>query len=108
MNFRPDPIASIGNGENLLNVCKRIEKYKEDYYIVLGVNKNMTGNEIRTVYKKLALRMHSDKNQKEELNDDEKKRVLGAFQIVTVAAKCLTDSSKRAGYDLKGPKGCEI
>lgn len=66
------------------------------YYDILGVNKDATINEIKKVYKKLALKYHPDRNL-ENKDDAEKK-----FKDITEAYSVLSDENKRKNYDMFG------
>ena len=59
----------------------------EEYYNILGVNKNATSAEIKKAYRKLAIKYHPDKNknsEKEEKIAEEKfKEISQAYQYLT-------------------------
>jgi len=60
----------------------------DDYYKVLGVNKNATDTEIKKAYRKLALKWHPDKN-------DDKKKATEMFKKIGEAYECLSNKEKR-------------
>lgn len=63
------------------------------YYEILGVKPDATLGEIRTVYKRLALQYHPDKNV------DKKRWAEEMFKPIDEAYKTLSDQEKRAAYD---------
>lgn len=67
-----------------------------DYYQILGVDKNASGQTIRTAYKKLALEHHPDRNPHNPRAEEQFKEINTAYQI-------LSDPEKRQNYDLGIP-----
>lgn len=67
---------------------------KRDYYEILEVSKNATEKEIKTAYRKLAMKYHPDRNK--EPDAEEK------FKEVSEAYEVLIDPDKRAKYDKYG------
>jgi molecular chaperone DnaJ len=66
---------------------------KRDYYEVLEVPRNASPDEIKTAYRKLALKYHPDKNTE----DTEAK-----FKEAAEAYEVLSDAEKRSRYDQFG------
>lgn len=66
-----------------------------DYYKILGVDKNASGEEIKKAYRKLARKLHPDLNPNDR--DANKK-----FQQVNEANEVLSDPEKRKKYDQYG------
>lgn len=66
-----------------------------DLYEVLGVAKTSSQEEIKTAYKKLASKLHPDKNQ-----DDP--TATAKFQELSAAYDTLSDANKRQMYDIGG------
>ncbi len=78
---------------------------KRDYYEVLGVGKNATEQEIKSAYRKMAIKYHPDKH----LNDTEaqKKEAEEKFKEAAEAYSVLSDPDKKARYDQFGFAGVE-
>lgn len=78
-----------------LTLVNKVLKCK-DLYEVLAVCKESTDAEIKKAYKKLALKLHPDKNTAPG--------AVEAFKKVGNAVSLLTDVEKRKHYDLYGPE----
>ncbi len=74
-------------------ICEEILK-KTNYYEIIGVDKKATEDEIKKQYKKLALRLHPDKNRAPQATE--------AFKKLAQALACLTNANKRHIYDEHG------
>jgi len=75
---------------------------KRDYYEVLGVKKNATHEELRKVYRELALRHHPDR-----VPPEKKKEAENTFKEISEAYAVLSDPQKRALYDQYGHSGVD-
>ena len=67
---------------------------KRDYYEVLGINKSATADQIKSAYRKLAVKFHPDKNLDDEDGFFEK-----MFKDINEAYNILSDSEKKDEYD---------
>ncbi|AEE75485.1 putative DnaJ domain, Chaperone J-domain superfamily [Arabidopsis thaliana] len=72
------------------------EKINENLYAVLGLKKECSKTELRSAYKKLALRWHPDRCSSMEFVEEAKKK----FQAIQEAYSVLSDSNKRFLYDV--------
>ena len=73
---------------------------KRDYYEVLGVAKSASADEIKSAYRKLALKWHPDRWVNG--SDAEKKTAEENFKEAAEAYSVLSDPDKRARYDQYG------
>jgi molecular chaperone DnaJ len=73
---------------------------KRDYYEILGVSRSATDNELKTSYRKLALKYHPDRNPGDKEAEDKFKEAAEAYEV-------LRDAEKRAIYDQYGHAGLE-
>ena len=76
---------------------------KRDYYEVLGIDKNASVDDIKSAFKKMALKWHPDR----WINgtDEEKKTAEEKFKEASEAYEVLSDPDKRAKYDRFGQAG---
>ncbi|MGA7874153.1 MAG: DnaJ domain-containing protein [Desulfoferrobacter sp.] len=65
---------------------------QQDYYKTLGVPTDASTEEIKKVYRKLALETHPDRNPDDPTAEERFKKISEAYGV-------LTDSQKRAQYD---------
>lgn len=73
---------------------------KRDYYEVLGVDRGADGKQLKSAYRKLAMKYHPDQNQGNEEAEAKFKEVGEAYAI-------LSDGDKRAAYDQYGHQAFE-
>lgn len=73
---------------------------KRDYYEVLGVSRDADKNELKSKYRKLALKYHPDKNPGDKVAEDKFKEASEAYGV-------LSDDKKRSIYDQFGHEGLE-
>jgi molecular chaperone DnaJ len=71
---------------------------KRDYYEVLGVDRQATDQQIKSAYRKLALKYHPDRNSGDKKAEE-------AFKEAAEAYAILADRDKRAAYDRFGHAG---
>ena len=65
---------------------------KRDYYDVLGITKRANPQEIKSAYRKLAVKFHPDKNPGDKNAEDKFKEASEAYGI-------LSDKNKKENYD---------
>ncbi len=68
---------------------------KRDYYEVLGVSREVTADELKKAYRKLAVKYHPDKNPGDTKAEERFKELGEAYDV-------LNDPDKRAAYDRYG------
>ena len=68
---------------------------KRDYYDVLGVNKNSTPDQIKSAYRKQAVKHHPDKNKGDKAAEDKFKEASEAYHV-------LSNSERKQSYDSFG------
>jgi molecular chaperone DnaJ len=71
---------------------------KRDYYELLGVSRDAGEQEIKSAYRKMALKYHPDRNPGDKVAEERFKEAAEAYSI-------LADADKRARYDRFGHAG---
>ncbi|KAM0299536.1 hypothetical protein HYE67_007612 [Fusarium culmorum] len=82
------------------NIAKEIRRaelelkkaQRKDYYKIVGVEKNATDVEIKKAYRKMAVKLHPDKNPGDAQAEEK-------FKDLQEAYETLSDPQKRAAYD---------
>ncbi len=69
-----------------------------DYYEVLGIERSATEQEIKSAYRKLALKYHPDRNPGDKEAEERFKEAAEAYSV-------LCDADKRKRYDAYGHAG---
>ncbi len=73
---------------------------KRDYYDVLGISREASESEIKSAYRKLALKYHPDKNPNDKNAEEHFKEAAEAYSV-------LSDRDRRARYDRFGHSGMQ-
>lgn len=73
---------------------------KRDFYEVLGVAKSANADEIKKAYRKLAMKIHPDRNPDDKAAEEKFKEANEAYEV-------LSDEDKRAAYDRHGHAGVD-
>jgi molecular chaperone DnaJ len=71
---------------------------KADYYEVLGISRDASDQEVKSAYRKQALKYHPDRNPGDHAAEEKFKEASEAYQV-------LSDTDKRAAYDRYGHAG---
>jgi molecular chaperone DnaJ len=71
---------------------------KRDYYEILGVTRTSSDTDIKSAYRRLAMKHHPDRNPGDQLAEEKFKEAAEAYAV-------LADSQKRGLYDRFGHAG---
>ena len=71
---------------------------KRDYYEILGVSRDVGDQELKSAYRKLALKYHPDRNPGDKSAEEHFKEAAEAYSV-------LADAEKKARYDQFGHAG---
>ncbi len=73
---------------------------KKDYYEILGVSRNATKEEIKSAFRKLAMKYHPDRTKGDKEAEEKFKEIAEAYEV-------LSDDEKRKMYDTYGHSGID-
>src|SRR5690606_18976206 len=86
------PAAAARDGEGGEGVSKR------DYYEILGVSRTASDNDIKSAYRRQAMKYHPDRNPGDHSAEERFKECAEAYAV-------LADADKRGLYDRFGHAG---
>jgi len=99
MFFGGDPFEHMRGGGmpgGMGGMRQREEVDTQEYYDILGVDKQATPAQIKKAFRKLAMKKHPDRGGDEE-----------EFKAIQTAYEVLSDDEKRELYDKHGKEGVE-
>mmetsp|Transcript_13997 Transcript_13997/g.21359 ORF Transcript_13997/g.21359 Transcript_13997/m.21359 type:complete len:459 (-) Transcript_13997:25-1401(-) len=96
-------ISSVNSQSRRRNRKPQGARNPDDYYSILGLSRSASSKEIKSAYRKLALKHHPDKVPEEEKETSEK-----IFVKVSEAYAVLSDDTKRKVYDKHGKNGLDM
>ena len=67
---------------------------EKNYYIILGVDQNATQEEIKTAYRKLALKFHPDKNPDDPFFEIMFRQIKDAYEVLSNSSKVKNNYKK--------------
>lgn len=73
----------------------------ENYYSILGIDKNASDDEIKRAYRRLAQKYHPDRNSGNKEAEQQFKKINMAYEV-------LSDKEKRGNYDQFGEAGANF
>ena len=73
----------------------------DDYYQILGVERNASEGELKKAYRRLAMKYHPDRSEGDKASNEEN------FKRVSEAYAVLSDQEKRSLYDQYGKEGLQ-
>ena len=73
---------------------------KRDYYEVLGLKKGATEDQIKSAFRKMAMKYHPDKNQGDKEAEEKFKEINEAYSV-------LSDPDQKNKYDRFGHAGVD-
>ena len=74
---------------------------EQDYYKILGVERNASADDIKKAYRKFAMKYHPDRNPGDKNAEEMFKKGSEAYEV-------LSDPAKRQRYDQFGPDGVKF
>ena len=81
--------------QNVSSHCKSKNRYRmKNYYQILGIERTSNSIDIKSAYRKLALKFHPDKNNGDKFFEDRFKEIQEAYET-------LSDEKKKYLYDIE-------